>query len=120
MGVHVSERCFIEVQRLQGVTVSETEAWTGSVAVATGMFVKKRAKIRGKLAGNWRHLQNKEEAGRRGAAAQRLSGPVAFTPSLLGVEGRCGGVLSLFGVVVVVKEGICRVVGRGRGVVGEG
>lgn len=92
-----------------------------AAAVATGMFVKKRAKIRGKLAGNWRHLQNKEEAGWRGAAAQRLSGPAASTPSLPGVGGgEVWGVLSLFGVVVV-KEGICRVVGRRRrGVVGEG
>lgn len=27
------------------------------------MFIKKCAKIRGKLAGNWRHLQNKGEDG---------------------------------------------------------
>lgn len=28
-----------------------------------GMFIKNCAKIRGKLAGNWRHLQNKGEDG---------------------------------------------------------
>lgn len=83
-----------------------------AVAVATGMFVKKRAKIRGKLAGNWRHLQNKEEAGQRGAAAQRLSGPAAFTPSLLEVEGRCGG-FSLFLVLLLLKRGFAVLLGGG-------
>lgn len=37
------------------------------------MFVKNCAKIRGKLAGNWRHLQNKG-GGWRGASGQSDEG----------------------------------------------
>lgn len=44
--------------------------------------------------------------------------PSGLHPFTAGGGGEVWGVLSLF-AVVVVKEGICRVVGRGRGVVGE-
>lgn len=57
---------------------------------------------------------------------ERCCGTAALWPSGLRpfAAGRGGGGLSLFGGGVVVKEGICHVVGRGRGrgkgVVGEG
>lgn len=85
-------------------------------AATAAVFVKNCAKIRGKLAGNWRHLRNKGEDGevRVGSAMkgrERLRGP-ASARSLAAGEGWGRG---FFLSLLLLKRGFAVLLGGGGG-----